>query len=75
MTNIMEYQLYHDSGACLIKDGKIISAAQEERFSRIKNDYNFPKNTIEFLLKQSNLKINDIDFFFSMKSLLKFNSY
>ena len=34
---------YHDSAACLIKDGEILSAAQEERFSRIKHDSNFPK--------------------------------
>ena len=37
---------YHDSAACLLKGGVIIAAAQEERFSRIKHDQNFPKNAI-----------------------------
>lgn len=75
MTNIIGISaFYHDSGACLIKDGKILSAVQEERFSRVKNDYNFPKKTIKFILKQNNLKIKDIDFFvFYEKPFLKFN--
>jgi len=52
---------YHDSAACLIKDGKIASAAQEERFSRKKHDPRFPANAIKFCLQDSSLKIQDID--------------
>ena len=43
---------YHDSAACLVKDGEIVAAAQEERFSRIKHDHAFPSNTIQFYLKE-----------------------
>lgn len=42
---------YHDSAAALIKDGEIIAAAQEERFTRKKHDFNFPSNAIDFCLK------------------------
>ena len=52
---------YHDSAAALVKDGKIISAAQEERFSRIKHDPSYPFNAIEFVLKNSKLKLSEID--------------
>jgi carbamoyltransferase len=41
---------YHDSAACLVKDGEIIAAAQEERFTRKKHDHNFPINAIKFCL-------------------------
>ena len=51
-----------DSSACLISDGKIISAVEEERFARIKHWVGFPKKSIEFCLNNSNLKISDIDF-------------
>jgi carbamoyltransferase len=44
---------YHDSAACLVKDGEIISAAQEERFTRKKHDFNFPINAINFCLNYS----------------------
>ena len=47
---------YHDSAACLIKDGKIIAAAQEERFSRVKHDASFPGLAIKFCLKHANIK-------------------
>ena len=64
---------YHDSAAALIIDGKIISAAQEERFSRKKHDSSFPKNAINFVLKKSNLKLSDIDnIVFYEKPFLKF---
>ena len=46
---------YHDSAACILVDGKIVAAAQEERFSRKKHDANYPYNAIEFVLKFSNL--------------------
>ena len=45
---------YHDSAATLIKNGKIISAVQEERFTRIKHDSSYPKNSINYLLKNFN---------------------
>ena len=41
---------YHDSAAALIENGKIVAAAQEERFSRVKHDSSFPKNAIKFIL-------------------------
>ncbi len=64
---------YHDSAACLIKDGEILSAVQEERFTRIKHDANFPKHSIKFCLEYSNIKPNDIDFIvFYEKPFLKF---
>ena len=64
---------YHDSAAALIKDGKIIAAAQEERFSRIKHDAQFPKSAIAYVLKESNLKLNEVDHIvFFEKPYLKF---
>ena len=57
---------YHDSAATIIVDGKIIAAAQEERFTRIKHDSNYPFNAIEFVLNFSKLKLKACDpvFFF-----------
>ncbi len=52
---------YHDSAASLIIDGNIISAAQEERFTRIKHDLSFPKNAIEYCLNENNLNFSDLD--------------
>ena len=64
---------YHDSAACILKDGKIIAAAQEERFSRKKHDSNYPKNAIEFVLKYSNLKLSEVNqIVFFEKPFLKF---
>ena len=64
---------YHDSAAALIIDGKIIAAAQEERFSRIKHDSNYPYNAINFVLKFANIKISEVDYItFYEKPLLKF---
>ena len=64
---------YHDSAACLLKDGKIIAAAQEERFTRKKHDPNYPNNAIEFVLKYANLKLSDVDqIVFFEKPFLKF---
>tara|TARA_R110002020_G_scaffold116549_1_gene267071 strand:+ start:511 stop:2307 length:1797 start_codon:yes stop_codon:yes gene_type:complete len=51
---------YHDSGAALIKNGKILSAVQEERFTRIKHDNSFPYSSIDYCLNENNLKIEDI---------------
>ena len=50
---------YHDSAACILKDGEIIAAAQEERFTRKKHDPSYPFNAIEFVLNFSNLKNNN----------------
>ena len=64
---------YHDSAACIIKDGEIIAAAQEERFTRIKHDPNYPKNAINFVLSYSNLKLSEVDqIVFFEKPFLKF---
>ena len=64
---------YHDSAACLIKDGEIISAVQEERFTRKKHDSSYPKNAIDFVLNYSNLKLSEVDqIVFFEKPFLKF---
>lgn len=64
---------YHDSAACLIKDGKIIAAAAEERFTREKHDNNFPKLAIEFCLDKAGIAINELDVVaFYEKPLIKF---
>ncbi len=64
---------YHDSAAALIQDGEIIAAAQEERFTRVKHDANYPSNAINFVLKQSKKKLNEIDHIvFFEKPFLKF---
>ena len=64
---------FHDSAACLVADGKIINAYQEERFSRVKHDSSFPKNSINKLLTDNNLSIEDIDaIVFYEKPFLKF---
>jgi len=64
---------YHDSAAALIIDGKIIAAAQEERFSRKKHDSGYPFHAIEYVLKEANLKLSEVDFItFYEKPFLKF---
>ena len=64
---------YHDSAACILVDGKIVAAAQEERFTRKKHDANYPYNAIEFVLKFSNLKLSEVDqIVFFEKPFLKF---
>ncbi|MCH9851983.1 MAG: carbamoyltransferase [Alphaproteobacteria bacterium] len=64
---------YHDSAACLIIDGDIIAAAQEERFTRIKHDAGFPSNAIEYCLTQANITPAQIDYVaFYDKPFLKF---
>ena len=64
---------YHDSAACLVQDGRIIAAAQEERFSRIKHDHNFPEQAIEYCLKEGKIIVSDIDYVvFYDKPFLKF---
>ena len=64
---------YHDSAACLLKDGKIIAAAQEERFTRKKHDPSYPYHAIEFVLKYANLNLSEVDqIVFFEKPFLKF---
>src|SRR6056300_1809149 len=64
---------YHDSAACLIRDGEIIAAAQEERFTRKKHDPNYPENAINFVLEYSNLKLSEVgQIVFFEKPFLKF---
>ena len=64
---------YHDSSACLIKNSEILTAVQEERFTRKKFDASFPKNSILFCLKENNIELSDINFVvFYEKPFLKF---
>lgn len=64
---------YHDSAACLVKDGEILSAAQEERFTRKKHDHNFPHKAIEFCLKDAGITAEQLDLVaFYDKPFLKF---
>ena len=64
---------YHDSAACILKDGKIIAAAQEERFTRKKHDPSYPYNAINFVLEYSNLRLSEVDqIVFFEKPFLKF---
>jgi carbamoyltransferase len=64
---------YHDSAATILIDGKIIAAAQEERFTRKKHDASYPFNAIEFVLNFAQLKLNDVDqIIFFEKPFLKF---
>ena len=74
MTSILGISaFYHDSAAALIIDGKIIAAAQEERFSRKKHDARYPFNAIEYVLNESNLNLSKIDHIvFFEKPFLKF---
>ena len=74
MTSILGISaFYQDSAAALIKDGKIVAAAQEERFSRIKHDQKYPFNAIKYILDEANLKLNEVEHIvFFEKPFLKF---
>ena len=64
---------YHDSAACLIKDGKILAAVQEERFTRKKHDFSFPKNAADYCLQFAGISANDLSFVaFYDKPFIKF---
>jgi carbamoyltransferase len=64
---------YHDAAACMLVDGELVAAAQEERFTRKKHDADFPLNAIRYCLKEANLSVQDIDFIvFYDKPFLKF---
>ena len=74
MTSILGISaFYHDSAAALIIDGEIVSAAQEERFSRKKHDASYPYNAIDYILNDSKLKLSQLDYIvFFEKPFLKF---
>src|ERR1700733_15866731 len=64
---------YHDAAAALLRDGQIVAAAQEERFTRIKNEPEFPRQAIEFCLRYGGLEAKDLDcVVFYDKPVLKF---
>ena len=66
--------LYHDSAAVLLKEGDIVAAAQEERFTRLKNDHRFPEQAIDFCLRQAGITPSDLDAIaFYEKPITKFS--
>ena len=65
---------YHDSAACLVRDGEIVAAAQEERFTRKKHDDAFPLHAIEYCLQEAGITAEELDFVgFYEKPLTKFD--
>ncbi len=75
MTTILGISaFYHDSAACLVVDGEIIAAAQEERFTRLKHDHNFPLHAARYCLKEAGITADQLDYVgFYDKPLLKFD--
>ncbi len=64
---------YHDSAACLVRDGEIIAAAQEERFTRKKHDYRFPSEAIDYCLREGGITAQELDYVaFYDKPFIKF---
>ncbi len=64
---------YHDSSATLLKDGVIVAACEEERFTRIKHDTSFPKNAVNYCLKSQNITVDELEYVgFYEKPILKF---
>jgi carbamoyltransferase len=74
MINILGISAYyHDSAACLVRDGEIVAAAQEERFTRKKHDESFPSRAVAYCLREGGLGFSDLDYVgFYDKPLLKF---
>ncbi len=74
MTDILGISaFYHDSAAALLRDGEIVAAAQEERFTRKKHDAGYPRQAVDFVLRSAGLKIDDVDHVaFYEKPFLKF---
>lgn len=65
---------YHDSAACLVRNGFIVAAAQEERFTRKKHDASFPKNAVEYCLREGGISVQDLQLVaFYEKPFLKFD--
>src|SRR5438132_9219377 len=75
MTHILGISAYyHDSAACLVRDGEIVAAAQEERFTRKKHDPGFPLNAARYCLKEGAVSLSDLKYIvFYDKPLLKFD--
>ena len=64
---------YHDSAACLLRDGEILAAAQEERFTRKKHDLSFPRQAVSYCLREADASLSDLRYIvFYDKPLLKF---
>ena len=74
MTSILGISaFYHDSAACIIKNGEIIAAAQEERFTRIKHDKSFPSYSIQYCLREADINAKELtDVVFYEKPFTKF---
>src|SRR5262245_29558207 len=74
MTNILGISAYyHDSAACLVRDGDIIAAAQEERFTRKKHDSGFPMQAVSYCLREGRISLRDVRYVvFYDKPLIKF---
>src|ERR1041384_2744805 len=72
--NILGISCYfHDAAAALLSDGRLIAAAEEERFTRKKHDYDFPQNAIDFCLRVGGISSRDIDYVaFFEKPFIKF---
>src|SRR5947208_8916337 len=65
---------YHDSAACVVRDGRIIAASQEERFTRMKHDASFPKHAVDYCLREAGTAIDGVDFVaFYEKPFIKFD--
>ncbi|UCE59042.1 MAG: carbamoyltransferase [Phycisphaerales bacterium] len=65
---------YHDGGAALVRDGELVAAAEEERFTRVKHDSSFPANAIAYCLREAGITIDQVDHIgFYEKPLVKFN--
>ena len=64
---------YHDSAACLLKDGEIVAAAQENVFTRKKHDYAFPKNAVNYCIREAGINVSELDYVvFYDKPFVKF---
>ena len=62
MTNILGISaFYHDSAACLVQDGELVSAAQEERFTRKKHDHRFPESAVQYCLDEAGITADQLD--------------
>jgi carbamoyltransferase len=74
MTHILGISAYyHDSAACLVRDGELVAAAQEERFTRKKHDSRFPRNAVDYCLREAGIGVEQLDHVaFYDKPLLKF---
>ncbi|MGQ0665535.1 MAG: carbamoyltransferase N-terminal domain-containing protein, partial [Nitrospiraceae bacterium] len=74
MTDILGISAYyHDSAACLVRDGQILAAAQEERFTRKKHDARFPSHAVRYCLNEGGVSLKDLRYVvFYDKPLVKF---